>query len=522
MLALFRPGPLDSGMVEDFIKRKHGKEKVSYPHPAARAASSSETYGVIVYQEQVMQIAQVLAGYSLGDADNLRRAMGKKKPEEMAKERDRFLDGAVKQGIDGRASPASIFDQMETFAAYGFNKSHSAAYALITFQTAYLKAHYPDGVHGRAAVARDGRHRQDLQEHRRVPRARHPDPAARRQREPRATSPVAGERHPLRPRRGEGRRREGDRDHPRGARRGGPFTDLADFCQRVRGQQINRRVLESLDQVRRLRLARRIARRVALGRARLVRRPISTGSCSGRRWPAKPRARSRCSRSSSVAPPAAARRASPSGPTSSDSRAEQETVGFYITGHPLDKYERDLKRLTTAPIADLGTRTKVEKVKVGGVVHTLKLKNNKKGDRYATFNLEDKTGTIEIIVWPEAYQKYEMLIASDEPLCVSGHLEVSEERCQIIADDIGALAAAREKAVRELRLRLPENALTLERAHELARMLEAHPGSCATWIDVMADAYVASVRLPRFRVAASEQLIDAVERLFGSSVAHLQ
>ncbi|MGH7894783.1 MAG: OB-fold nucleic acid binding domain-containing protein, partial [Candidatus Binatia bacterium] len=202
--------------------------------------------------------------------------------------------------------------------------------------------------------------------------------------------------------------------------------------------------------------------------------------------------------------------------------AEKETVGFYITGHPLDKFERHLKRLTTAPIADLGARTKQEKVKVGGVVHTLRLKNNKKGDRYATFNLEDKSGTIEVIVWPEAYRKYEALITSDEPLCVSGTLEVSEERCQIIADEIGALAAARDLTVREIRLRLGEAALTAERARALARTLEAHPGSCTASIEVLADGYVASVKLPRFRVAPSEKLVDAVERLFGAPVASLQ
>jgi hypothetical protein len=159
--------------------------------------------------------------------------------------------------------------------------------------------------------------------------------------------------------------------------------------------------------------------------------------------------------------------------------AEKETVGFYVSGHPLDKFERDLRRLTSGSIAELGARARVdrEKVKVGGVVHTLKLKNNKKGDRYATFNLEDKTGTIEVIMWPEAYRKYEAVIASDEPLCVGGVLEVSEERCQIIADDVASLAAVRQQAVREIRLRLDEAALTAERAHELARMLDAHPGS---------------------------------------------
>src|SRR4029453_13799385 len=140
-LALYRPGPLDSGMVEQFIKRKHGKVPIKYLHPALEPILA-DTYGVIVYQEQVMQIAQALAGFSLGDADNLRRAMGKKKAEVMAKERERFLAGVAAPGTADERTAAAIFDQMETFAAYGFNKSHSAAYAVITYQTAYLKAHY--------------------------------------------------------------------------------------------------------------------------------------------------------------------------------------------------------------------------------------------------------------------------------------------------------------------------------------------------------------------------------------------
>src|SRR5579859_7098258 len=141
LVALFRPGPLQSGMVDDFINRKHGKQKVEYPHPKLEPILK-HTYGVILYQEQVMQIAQVLAGYTLGGADLLRRAMGKKKPEEMAKQRCIFTDGATKNGVDGHLA-TYIFDLMEKFAGYGFNKSHSAAYAVLSYQTAWLKAHYP-------------------------------------------------------------------------------------------------------------------------------------------------------------------------------------------------------------------------------------------------------------------------------------------------------------------------------------------------------------------------------------------
>ena len=518
-LALFRPGPLDSGMDQDFIKRKHGKEKVVYEHPLL-ADILKETYGTLVYQEQVMQIARVLAGYSMADADNLRRAMGKKKKEEMDKERDRFRKGAVEQGIKADLA-TTIFDQMEKFAAYGFNKSHSAAYALISFQTAYLKAHHRHEFMAGLLSLEMGEIDKTYKNIAEC-RAHHIPilPPDINESGERFTVTDKGIRFGLGAVKGVGSKAI---DIILAARReGGPFADLADFANRVRGQQINRRVLECL-------IKCGAFDSLGISRATLLSETEGGGAPYLDRvlqWAAtaaESAGQITLFALGSVPPPPP-----PSGiPEWSDKQrlaAEKETVGFYITGHPLDKFERDLRRLTTAHIAELGARVTRdrEKVKAGGVVHTLKLKNNKKGDRYATFNLEDKSGTIEVIVWPEAYRKYEAVIASDEPLCVGGLLEVSEERCQIIADEIGALATVRQQSVRELRLRLDEAALTAERAAELARMLEEHPGNCTASIEVMADAYVASVRLPRFRVAASERLVDAVEQLFGGRVAFLQ
>jgi len=515
-LALFRPGPLDSGMDQDFIKRKHGKERVTYEHPLLEDILK-ETYGTLVYQEQVMQIARVLAGYSMEDADNLRRAMGKKKQEEMDKERDRFLAGAVQQGITPELARA-IFEQMEKFAAYGFNKSHSAAYALISYQTAYLKAHYPQEFMAALLSLEMG---ETDNTYKNIAECRSHGipilPPDINESGERFTVTGKGIRFGLGAVKGVGSKAI---EIIRGARQeGGPFADLPDFANRVRGQQINRRVLESLikcgafDSLHPSRAM--LLSEGPNGEPAYLDRVLQWASTA-----AESAGQITLFKLSSVAPP------KPPASISewSDKQrlaAEKETVGFYVTGHPLDKFEHDLRRLTTAPVAELAARPNQERVKVGGVVHTLKLKNNKKGDRYATFNLEDKSGTIEVIVWPEAYRKHEALIASDEPLCVSGVLEVSEERCQIITDEIVALAAVREQSVREIRLRLDEDALTAERALELARMLQAHPGKCAASIEVLADGYVASVRLPRFRVAATEKLVDAVERLFGGRVAHL-
>jgi DNA polymerase-3 subunit alpha len=436
----------------------------------------------------------------------------------MDKERGRFRDGAVAQGIP-REVATTIFDQMERFAAYGFNKSHSAAYALISFQTAYLKAHFPNEFMAALLSLEMG---ETDATYKNIAECRShgisilpPDINESRQH---FTVTAKGIRFGLGAVKGVGAKAI---DIILAAREAeGPFQSLADFAQRVRGQQINRRVVESLvkcgafDSIHRSR-ATLLSESEHGGPSyleRVIQWAASSGESAGQitlfsleHVPPPP-------------PPANVKEWSPKERLA----AEKLTVGFYITGHPLDKFEDSLRRITTAPVAALPGRTNQEKVKIGGVVHTLKLKNNKRGDRYATFNLEDKSGTIEVIVWPEAYRKHEVLITSDQPICVGGTLEVSEERCQIIADDITSLAAVRERSVREVRLRLGEGTLTEERAQALAEMLEAHPGTCPASIEVMADGFVASVRLLKYKVAPTEKLMDAVERLFGDRVAYLQ
>ena len=251
LVALFRPGPLESGMVDDFIDRKHSRNDphappIDYPHPSLEPVLAP-TYGVILYQEQVMQIAQVLAGYSLGGADLLRRAMGKKKPEEMAKERGMFVSGAVKNGVPEEQA-AHIFDLMEKFAGYGFNKSHSAAYALLSYQTGWLKAHDPASFMA-AVLSADMDHtdkvvgllydcRKEVGPH---------DPAAARES---VVVRIRGGRrqdHSLRPRRHQGRgRRARSRRIVDERRANGDFASLEDLCRRLDLSKINRRVLEAL------------------------------------------------------------------------------------------------------------------------------------------------------------------------------------------------------------------------------------------------------------------------------------
>jgi DNA polymerase-3 subunit alpha len=526
VLALFRPGPLDSGMIEQFIKRKHGKEPISYLHPGLESILR-DTYGVIVYQEQVMQIAQALAGYSLGDADSLRSAMGKKKKADMGREKERFIAGAVARKLPERLA-REIFEQMETFAAYGFNKSHSAAYALISYQTAYLKAHFPEEFMAGLMTLEMGdtdKTYKNIAECRELGIVILP-PDVNESREDftvgqaRDGSRQAG-RRPIRfglgAVRGVGSKAI---DAVITARADAPFTSLADFCRRAQGQQMNKRVIESLIKCGAFDFTGEPRRRLLDGldrtcqwagqgaRAEMLNQmglfaPGSVGLTPGQppplpdvpEWDMKERL-----------------------------HAERAAIGFFITGHPLDKYERDLKRFADTTTAELHNGSHKEKVKLGGVVHTLKLKNSRKGDRYATFNLEDRWGVVEVIAWPETYRRCETTIHSDEPVFVTGTLEISEERRQIIADDVTALLEAREKSVRQVHFALLADSVNENHLRLLRDTLVQHRGTCNAYLHLLlANRTETVIALPaELKVAPTERMVEEVERLFGNGVTSFQ
>ena len=516
VLALFRPGPLDSGMVDQYIKRKHGKEEVHYLHPKLKSILQ-DTYGVIVYQEQVMQIAQTLAGYSLGDADNLRRAMGKKDPEKMAKERQRFIAGAIKQGLPEKQA-GEIFDQMETFAAYGFNKSHSAAYALISYHTAYLKAHYPEEFLAGLLTLEMG----DTDK-------TYKNIAECRERKIPILPPDVNEsfadftvihaegkraiRFGLGAVRGVGTKAI---DAIVAARESGPFSDLADFCKRVETQQVNKRVVESLIKCGAFDFSG-VARRRLIEGLDVILRWAGQGS--------RPENANQMGLFSATALAAAVAAAPPlpdvpEWPQTELLRAEREAIGFFITGHPLDKYERDLRRFTDAGTGDLRQRNNQDKVRVGGVIHSLKLKNSKKGDRYATFNLEDKTGVVEVIAWPETYRKCEAVIHGEEPVVVAGAVDVGEERCQLIANEVLPLTAAREQAVKQVHFALLADRVDEKHLHKLRDTLSQHRGSCPAFLHLLLPDRTETVIAlpPALRVAPSEKLIEEIDGMLGNGV----
>jgi DNA polymerase-3 subunit alpha len=524
-LALYRPGPLDSGMVEQFIKRKHGKEPIRYLHPALETILR-DTYGVIVYQEQVMQIAQALAGHTLGDADNLRRAMGKKKKEVMAGERRRFLAGVKATGAADDRLAGEIFDQMETFAAYGFNKSHSAAYALITYQTAYLKAHYPTefmaGLLSLEAGDTDSTYKNIAECRDRGITILPPDVNESQED---FTAGGGTIRFGLGAVKGVGSKAI---EAILAARVEGPFTSLHDFCLRVRGSLVNRRVVESLvkcgafDSIER-------------HRARLL-----AGLDEVLRW-ATVRADDQSTAQISLFAGGAAAAAPPPLPSvaparaEDELRAERETLGFFITGHPLDRYQHDLQRFTNATTGTLRTRgTELPpasrerngrpdarpRVRLGGVIHGIRLKNSRRGDRYATFVLEDKEGVVEVIAWPEAYRRYESCIRGGEPVLVAGALEISEERCQVIVDEISPLAQARADAIRQVHVRVALGATGRDDLAALRRVLAAHPGPCDAFLHLVRPDESETVLAlpPALRVAATEQIVNAVEDILGAGV----
>ncbi len=523
VLALYRPGPLETGMVEEFTKRKHGKAKIEYLHPALEPILR-DTYGVIVYQEQVMQIAQVLAGYTLGDADNLRRAMGKKKKEEMQKERERFIERAVERKLSQKLA-GEIFDQMETFAAYGFNKSHSAAYALVTYQTAYLKAHFREEFMAGLLTLEMGdtdktyKNIAECREH----SIRILPPDVNESREDFTVGQPDGEKYrPIRfglgAVRGVGSKAI---DSVIAARAEGPFTSLADFCKRVQGQQVNKRVTESLIKCGAFESTGEARSRMLEGLERICqwagqgsKVEVNTNQMGLFAPGAIPK----------VNIPAPALPDVPEWDAKERLRAERETIGFYVSGHPLDKYERDIGKLTDVNTERLREKESQSKVRIGGVIHTLKYKNSRKGDRYATFNLEDRFGTVEVIAWPEAFKKFETAIHSDEPVVIAGTLENSEERCQIIADEVFSLLDMREKTYSQVHFALRADRVGESELRQLRDTLSGHSGSCSTFLHLLLPDRTETVIAlpPTLRVAPTERMVEDVERLFGNGVTSFQ
>jgi DNA polymerase-3 subunit alpha len=533
--ALYRPGPMQ--MIDDFIKRRHGQTRVVYEHPALEPLLR-ETYGVMVYQEQVMQIASALAGFSLGEADLLRKAMGKKKADVMAGQMEKFLKGCAERGVADKKA-RRIWDNMEQFAGYGFNKSHSAAYAWLAYQTAFLKANYPaffmaalltserantDKIVQYTAECRDmglsvlppDVNQSDI--YFTVVKASEAAPAPGDSVEAEGGEESRTIRFGLAAIKNVG---EGAVETVLAARReGGAFASLLEFCERVDLRAVNRRVVESLiksgsfDSIdpRRSALFAAVERAMEAGQKHQRDREAGQSSLFGMLAPA-------------LSDPA--ERRIPDAPPWSESERltfEKESLGFFISGHPLERFRSELSQWASATTASLAEGSAQGEVTVGGVVTGLRLIKTKKGDRMATLVLEDLEGSVETLIFPETYKKTAGRLADDEVVLVKGRAEVQDDgRARLLASDVLSLDQAKLAEARYVTIRVPLATWDREKGEQLRDILGAHRGDCPVTLEIVRPGSWAVALAPSayYRVRPDAMLRDRVEALLGPGALRL-
>ncbi len=536
LVALFRPGPLQSGMVDDFINRKHGRAEVAYPDAKYQHEKLkpilAPTYGVIVYQEQVMQIAQELAGYTLGGADMLRRAMGKKKPEEMAKQRAVFESGAKDQGIDPDLA-IKIFDLVEKFAGYGFNKSHSAAYAVVSYQTAWLKTHYPAQFMA-ATMSSDMDKTEKVVtfvEECRSMKLNLLPPDVNQGEFQFTVDQDNNIIYGLGAIKGLG---EGPVDNIIEARQDGPFKNVFDFCARVDSRKVNKRALEALvrsgsfdtigpdgDNPERDLDHTRAILFACLGEAVKTAEQQQANANAGmvdlfgdsllgqsnddednvydsfyrtRRWTMRERL-----------------------------NGENDTIGLYLTGHPIDEYEDEVKHLVSSRISRLVADRKT--IKIAGLVIAMRVMKTKRGDTMGFITLDDRTGRMEVAVFADTYNEYRDKLVKDALLIVEGQVSHDDYSggLKMRADGIVPLEQARQAQLKTINLHWASHQLTPNSCQQLLSMLtnykvedpQAQTGCQLTIAYQRADAQ-AQVRLGTgWKVQPADELLQKLRNGFG-------
>ncbi|WP_429098658.1 DNA polymerase III subunit alpha [Aeromonas rivipollensis] len=517
LVALFRPGPLQSGMVDNFIERKHGKEAISYPDEKWQHESLKPilepTYGIILYQEQVMQIAQVLAGYTLGGADMLRRAMGKKNPAEMAKQRSGFEEGAVKNGVDGELA-IKIFDLVEKFAGYGFNKSHSAAYALVSYQTLWLKTHFP--AEFMAAVMTADMDNTDkivtlVDECQRMGLTVIP-PDVNTGRYRFSVNEDGHIVYGIGAVKGVG---EGPIDAILSARdQDGPFRDLFDFCNRVDIKKLNKRVMEKLilsgamDRLgphraalmatleEAMRAAEQHAKAQAVGQVDMFGvlteeiDDVKKAFANVPHWPDKVWL-----------------------------EGERETLGLYLTGHPINQYSSELRRYTSGRLCDLHPTSRDTVTTAAGLVIAARSMVTKRGNKMGIFTLDDRSGRLDVTLFSEALEKYEELMQKDRILVVSGQVSFDDFSggLKMSARELLDINDARERFARAIRISLDEQRIDERFFPRLCEILEpARAGVCPVQVNYHRPGSRARLTLgTEWRVTPTDQLIDDLRVLLG-------
>ncbi|WP_439861278.1 DNA polymerase III subunit alpha [Pseudomonas sp. MBLB4136] len=529
LVALFRPGPLQSGMVDDFINRKHGRAELAYPHPDYQYEGLkpvlAPTYGIILYQEQVMQIAQVMAGYTLGGADMLRRAMGKKKPEEMAKQRGGFIEGCANNGIDADLA-GNIFDLVEKFAGYGFNKSHSAAYGLVSYQTAWLKAHHPAPF--MAAVLSADMHNTDkvvtLIEECRSMKLRLDAPDVNTSDFKFTVNDDGRIVYGLGAIKGVG---EGPVEAIVESRREGPFKDLFDFCSRVDLKRINKRTLEALIRSGALdRLGPHFHDEIKAYHANIDRnRAVLLAAMEEAVQAAEQTARSHDSghmdlfggvfadaETDVYANHLKARELT----LKERLKGEKDTLGLYLTGHPIDEYEGEVRRFARQRIVDL--KPARDSQTVAGLIVALRVMKNKKGDKMGFITLDDRSGRIEASLFADAFAGAQALLQTDALVVVEG--EVSNDDfsggLRLRAKRVMSLEEARTGLAESLRLKVASATLKGDRLRWLAELCSRHRGACPITLDYTGEEAKALLQFGEsWRIDPADSLIQALRDQFG-------
>ncbi|MCL9782159.1 DNA polymerase III subunit alpha [Vibrio sp. S4M6] len=524
LVALFRPGPLQSGMVDNFIDRKHGREPISYPDETWQHESLKETleptYGIILYQEQVMQIAQILAGYTLGGADMLRRAMGKKKPEEMAKQRAIFEDGAIKNGVDGELA-MKIFDLVEKFAGYGFNKSHSAAYALVSYQTLWLKTHFPAEFMAAVMTAdmdntekvvglvdecfrmkldvlppdiNKGLYRFNVDENGAI---------------------VYG----IGAVKGVG---EGPIDAILEARnKDGHFKDLFDFCARIDLKKVNKRVIEKLIHAGAL-------DRLGPHRAAMMASLDDAVKAASQHHQAESFGQADMFGVLTEAPEEVENKYAQVEPWPERVwlEGERDTLGLYLTGHPVNEYIKELSHYTSCRLKDATPTRRDQTVTIAGLVIAARVMTTKRGTRIGLMTLDDRSGRMEVMLFSDALERYAELLEKDRILVVSGQVSFDDFNggLKMSAREVMDLGSAREKYIRGLSISINDSQIDSHFFERFGQILEPHRAGSVP-VNVYYQRSDARAKLTlgtEWRVTPNDALLDELKQLLGKSQVELE
>ena len=524
LVALFRPGPLQSGMVDNFIDRKHGREAISYPDETWQHESLKETleptYGIILYQEQVMQIAQILAGYTLGGADMLRRAMGKKKPEEMAKQRGTFKEGAEANGVDGELA-MKIFDLVEKFAGYGFNKSHSAAYALVSYQTLWLKTHYPAEFMAAVMTA-------DMDNTEKVIGL--VDECFRMKLKllpPDINSGLyrfnvdddGAIVYGIGAIKGVG---EGPIEAIIEARnKGGYFKDLFDFCARIDLKKVNKRVIEKL-------ILSGALDRLGPHRAAMMASLADAVKAASQYHHAESFGQSDMFGVLTDAPEEVEHKYTqvPRWPEKVWLEGERETLGLYLTGHPVNAYIKELAKYTSCRLKDATPTRRDQSLTIAGLVIAARVMTTKRGTRIGLMTIDDRSGRMEVMLFSDALDRYAELLEKDKIVVVSGQVSFDDFNggLKMSAREVMDLGSAREKYARGVSISIDESQINGQFFERFSQILEPYRAGTVP-VNVYYQRADARARLTlgtEWRVTPSDTLLDELKQLLGNSQVELE